>query len=49
MDPMALVVSCWSAVHGLATLYLDGVLEDRIGPVDLETTAAQVAMVVISG
>ncbi len=48
MDPMALVVACWSAFHGLATLYLDGVLEDRIGPVDLETTAAQVAMVVIS-
>jgi AcrR family transcriptional regulator len=49
MDPTALVISCWSAVHGLATLYLDGVLEDRVGPVDLETAAEQVTVVVISG
>jgi AcrR family transcriptional regulator len=44
MDPMALVITCWSAVHGLSTLYLDGVLEDRVGP-----AAAQVMAVVISG
>jgi AcrR family transcriptional regulator len=49
MDPMALVITCWSAVHGLSTLYLDGVLEDRMGPIDLETAAAQVMAVVISG
>ena len=48
-DPMALVMACWSAVHGLSTLYLDGVLEDRMGPIDLETAAAQVMVVVISG
>ena len=49
MDPMALVITCWSAVHGLSTLYLDGVLEDRVGPIDLETAAAQVMAAVISG
>ena len=49
MDPTALVTTCWSAVHGLATLYLDGVLEDRVGPIDLETASAQVMAVVISG
>jgi len=49
MDPTALVITCWSAVHGLATLYLDGVLEDRVGPIHLETAAAQVMTVVISG
>jgi len=49
MDPMALVIACWSAVHGLSNLYLDGVLEDRVGPIDLETAAAQVVAVVTSG
>ena len=49
LDPTALVMACWSSVHGLSTLYLDGVLEDRIGPIDLETAAAQVMAVVISG
>jgi AcrR family transcriptional regulator len=40
MDPMALVITAWSSAHGLATLWLDGVLEDRVGPVDLEAVAA---------
>jgi AcrR family transcriptional regulator len=40
MDPMALVITAWSTAHGLATLWLDGVLEDRVGPVDLEAVAA---------
>ncbi len=31
-----------STAHGLATLWLDGALEDRIGPVDLEATAEHV-------
>jgi AcrR family transcriptional regulator len=41
-DPMALVITAWSIAHGLATLWLDGVLEDRVGPVHLEAVAAQV-------
>ena len=48
-DPIALVIACWSAVHGLATLWLDGALEDRVGPVDIEATAAQVVRVITSG
>ena len=49
MDPMAMVIASWSAVHGLATLWLDGALEDRVGPVDLEAMAAQVVRVVTTG
>jgi len=48
-DPIALVIAAWSAVHGLATLWLDGALEDRVGPVDLEASAAQVIRVVTTG
>jgi len=46
---MALVITCWSAVHGLATLWLDGALEDRVGPLDLETITEQVVRIVTTG
>ena len=49
VDPMALVITAWSAVHGLATLWLDGTLEDRVGPVDLEAMTAQVVHAVTTG
>jgi AcrR family transcriptional regulator len=42
LDPTALVITAWSTAHGLATLWLDGALEDRIGPVDLEPMAEHV-------
>jgi len=42
MDPMALVITAWSTAHGLATLWLDGVLEDRVGPVDLDAITEHV-------
>src|SRR5262249_29624642 len=29
-DPMPFVLTCWSAVHGLATLWLDGSLADNL-------------------
>ena len=40
LDPQAFLVSTWAMAHGLATLWLDGTLEDRIGPVDIEAIAA---------
>jgi len=49
MDPLALVITSWSAAHGLATLWLDGTLEDRVGPVDLEAVTDQVVHVVTTG
>jgi AcrR family transcriptional regulator len=39
LDPQAFLITTWSTVHGLATLWLDGTLEDRIGPVDLVAMA----------
>ena len=48
LDPMALVITSWSTAHGLATLWLDGALEDRIGSVDLEATAEHVFEVLTS-
>jgi hypothetical protein len=36
-------------VHGLATLWLDGTLEDRIGPVDIEAIAVGAFDVVFAG
>jgi AcrR family transcriptional regulator len=42
LDPMALVITAWSTAHGLATLWLEGALEDRVGPVDLEAMAEHV-------
>jgi AcrR family transcriptional regulator len=42
MDPVTLVITAWSTAHGLATLWLDGVLEDRAGPIDLEAATAHV-------
>ena len=42
MDPMMLVITAWSTAHGLAMLWLDGALEDRLGPVDLEAVTAHV-------
>lgn len=39
-DPLTFLAATWSTVHGLATLWLDGTLEDRIGPVDIEAIAA---------
>jgi hypothetical protein len=49
MDPVALVITAWSTAHGLATLWLDGVLEDRAGPIDLEAATAHVLRVMTSG
>jgi len=40
LDPQAFLIATWATVHGLATLWLDGTLEDRIGPVDIEVIAA---------
>ena len=41
LDPQAFLISTWAMAHGLATLWLDGTLEDRIGPVDIEAIAAR--------
>jgi AcrR family transcriptional regulator len=40
LDPQAFLISTWAMAHGLATLWLDGTLEDRLGPVDIEAIAA---------
>ena len=40
LDPQAFLISTWAMAHGLATLWLDGTLENRIGPVDIEAIAA---------
>ncbi|MBW2242066.1 MAG: WHG domain-containing protein [Deltaproteobacteria bacterium] len=40
LDPQAFLISTWAMAHGLATLWLDGTLEDRIGPVDIEAVTA---------
>ncbi|MCP4038581.1 MAG: WHG domain-containing protein [bacterium] len=39
-DPQAFLISTWAMAHGLATLWLEGTLEDRVGPVDIEAIAA---------
>jgi AcrR family transcriptional regulator len=49
MDTLALVITSWSVAHGLATLWLDGTLEDRVGPVDLDAVTAQVVRAVTAG
>jgi AcrR family transcriptional regulator len=49
LDPQALFISTWAMVHGLATLWLDGTLEDRIGPVDIEAIAVGAFDVVFAG
>ncbi len=49
IDPVAMVIATWSAAHGLATLWLDGTLEDRVGAVDLEAITAQVVRAVTTG
>jgi hypothetical protein len=48
LDPQAFMISTWAMAHGLATLWLDGTLEDRIGPVDIEAVAAGAFDVVFS-
>lgn len=40
LDPQAFLISTWAMAHGLASLWLEGTLEDRIGPVDIEAIAA---------
>jgi hypothetical protein len=35
--------------HGLATLWLDGTLEDRVGPVDIEAIAGRAFDVLLAG
>jgi len=40
LDPQSFLISTWAMAHGLATLWLDGTLENRIGPVDIEAIAA---------
>ena len=49
MDLMALVIAAWSAAHGLATLWLDGALEDRVGSIDLEAVTQRVVRVLTAG
>ena len=49
-DPMPLVLTCWSAVHGMASLWLDGPLarnHRRFGP-SAEKLAAQLASTLAS-
>ncbi|MCP4040166.1 MAG: WHG domain-containing protein [bacterium] len=48
LDPQAFLISTWAMAHGLATLWLDGTLEDRIGPVDIEAIAASAFDVVFA-
>jgi AcrR family transcriptional regulator len=48
LDPQAFLISTWAMAHGLATLWLDGTLEDRIGPVDIEAIAARAFDVVFA-
>jgi len=49
LDPRAFLITTWSIVHGLATLWLDGTLEDRIGQVDIEAIAAGAFDVLLAG
>jgi AcrR family transcriptional regulator len=41
-DPKELLIAAWSAVHGFATLWLEGGLEERCGPIDPEAAASAV-------
>jgi AcrR family transcriptional regulator len=41
-DPDHLLIAAWSVVHGFATLWLEGGLEDRCGPIDPEAAASAV-------
>ena len=42
-DVRGLVLAGWSMVHGLATLYLAGNLEDRLGGTDLDAIAGHLS------
>jgi AcrR family transcriptional regulator len=42
MDPATVLITIWSTVHGLAMLWLEGRIERRLGPLDLETLIEQV-------
>ncbi len=48
LDPEAFLISTWAMAHGLSHLWLDGTLEDRIGPVDIEAIAANAFDVVFA-
>jgi len=48
LDPQAFLISTWAMAHGLSTLWLDGTLENRIGPVDIEAIAASAFDVVFA-
>ena len=39
IDAQTFLISSWSMAHGIATLWLEGTLEDRVGPVDIEEIA----------
>jgi AcrR family transcriptional regulator len=41
-DPTALLIAIWSTLHGLAMLWLGGRLDQRLGPLDLDTLIDQV-------
>jgi len=49
LEPQTFLITTWSMVHGLATLWLDGTLEDRVGPVDIEAIAASAFDVLFAG
>ena len=49
LDPQTFLIATWSLVHGLATLWLDGTLEDRVGPVDIEAIAGRAFDVLLAG
>jgi AcrR family transcriptional regulator len=49
LDPRTFLIATWSMAHGLATLWLDGTLEDRVGPVDVEAIAARAFDVLFAG
>ena len=49
-DPMQAVVPAWCIVHGLATLWTDGALEEtRFGALDLDALAALVTRTLSDG
>jgi len=49
LDPQTFLITSWSMAHGLATLWLDGTLEDRVGPVDIEAIATSAFDVLFAG
>ncbi len=48
LEPQEFLISTWAMAHGLATLWLEGTLEERVGPVDIEAIAARAFDVVFA-